>query len=399
MWMFWIACFLTLGTGCRRDAVTLGLREMEQDHTQQAETLFQKAAARDPTDPSPQANLGLIHMKLGRTNQALSAFRKAAELAPDDPRPLEFLAAISADAGQWRTAADLLATAARRDPRSPRVLTALAIAELETSGPQPAKMRLEQVLGIAPNYSPALYNLALLNRDWLANPAESKELFQRYVRISQDTRHVALARAALAALQSIPSPRKAASPGASSLQPPETKPAPAPPTVTVPRRPQAAAEDYNRGVRNHMSGDLDQALQDYSRALQNDPTLANAHYNLGLVFKSKGDLVKSRAALQQALVLAPNMTDARYMLALVLRDLHDDKAADAELNEIIRKTPHYAPAHHALGLLYKNDPTKFELARVEFARYLELAPDGPSAREARNWLKYNPQPNRRGSGP
>lgn len=374
-----------MGVGCRRDLVESGLRARERGDARQAAAYFSEAVAQNPSDPSAQANLGLMLLDAGRTNEAVAALRQAADLAPDDPRPLEFLAAVAAAAGQWPRAVEHLNVAARRDPRSPRVLTALAAAELETTGPQRARTLLEQALGLAPNYSPALYNLAILHRDWLASPAEARPLFQRYVRVSQDTQHVALARAALAsptlAERAVPPP---------SPTPPVAVKAEATTAPPVKHHPQAA-EDYNRGVRNQMSGNLDQALEDYSRALQNDPTMANAHYNLGLVFRSKGDAVKARAAFQQTLAYAPDMTDARYMLALALLDLHDAVAAEAELNALIKKTPQYASAHHALGQIYKDKPATVELARREFTRYLELAPDGPSAQEARSWLKYHPQ--------
>jgi tetratricopeptide (TPR) repeat protein len=139
-----------------------------------------------------------------------------------------------------------------------------------------------------------------------------------------------------------------------------------------------------------MAGDLNRAIQEYSRAVQNDPTMVNAHYNLGLVFKARNDLARARSAFQQALALSPDMPDARYMLALVLRDLREPNACIVELKALLEKHPKYAAAHHALGQLYKNDPATVESAKREFSRYLELAPDGPSAREARNWLKYNP---------
>jgi tetratricopeptide (TPR) repeat protein len=227
---------------------------------------------------------------------------------------------------------------------------------------------------MAPNFSPAVFNLAVLDRDWLKNNAEAQKLFRRYIKISHDAERLAAARAALSELANIPVPP----------MPLASAPAKMEPAV---RRPQAAAEAYNRGVRSHSAGDLDRAAQEYSRALQSDPTMASAHYNMGMIFKSRGQSTKARAALEQALACNAAFTDARYMLALVLRDLKDDAAAITELNRLTEQAPLYAPAHHALGMLYKNDPTKAELARREFTRYLELTPNGPSAREARDWLR------------
>ncbi len=385
--MFLIVLGMALLGACQRDPLSQGLQALGKGDAAQARILLQRAADINPGDPSALANLGIAYLRLGQTNEALEAFRKASALALNDPRPLEFMATIAAAQGQWKLAAGHLTEAVRRDPQSPRIQTALAVAELQFLGPQAAKTRLDSVLGTAPNYSPAVINLALLNKDWLKNPDEAKALFQRYLKISRDPERVALARRALTDLEA--SSRIITPPPVRKPEPVK-EPAPLPNEKPVAHNPQAAAEAYNRGVRSHMAGDYDRALQDYSRAVQNDPGMANAHYNLGLVFRARNELSKSRSALQQALAIAPGMADARYMLALVLRDLREPAACLAELNTLLEKNPRYAPAHHALGQLYKDDPAKRNLAKEAFRHYLELAPDGPSAREARNWLKYNP---------
>jgi tetratricopeptide (TPR) repeat protein len=371
--LFTLCLAVFLAAGCRRDLVSKGIEAVEKGRIQQAETYFRQAAESNPTDADAQANLSIVLLKAGQTNAALAAFQRTADLAPDDPRPFEFMGDISSAAGQWKSAAAFLAEAVRRNPRSPQALNALAVAELQTVGPQAARARLTQALDIAPNFSPALFNLALLNRDWLKNPTEAQKLFRRYIKVSRDTERIALARAALSDLAAGP-------------------PAPAP-LATAPakgesvvRRPQAATEAYNRGVRRHSAGDLDRAIQDYTRAVQNDPTMAMAHYNMAMIFKGRTQLSKARASLEQALAQDPAFSDARYMLAIVLRDQKDNAAAIAELVRLTERTPLYAPAHHALGLLYK-DTARLDLAKREFTRYLELAPNGPSARDARAWLQ------------
>ncbi len=372
---------------CQRDPLSQGLQALGKGDNERARLLLQRAARLSPLDPSVSANLGIAFLRLGQTNEALNSFKQASDLALDDPRPLEFMAAIAAGQGQWRTAAGHLAEAVRRAPQSPRIHTALAVAELQFLGPQAGKMRLESVLGTAPNYSPAIFNLAMINRHWLKNPLEAKALFQRYIKIARDPERVELARRAVAEIEA--GTHVVAAPPARNMGTVK-EPASLADKEPVVRRPQVAAEAYNRGVRSHMAGDLDQAIQEYSQAVQNDPTLVNAHYNLGLVFKARNELSKARSALQQSLAISPGMADARYMLALVLRDLHEPDACLAELNTLLEKNPRYAPAHHALGQLYKDDPARRNLAQKSFRRYLDLAPDGPSAREARNWLMYNP---------
>ena len=76
------------------------------------------------------------------------------------------------------------------------------------------------------------------------------------------------------------------------------------------------------------------------------------------------------------------------MLALVMIDQSDTGNAIKQLKTIIDKAPGHADAHLALGLLYKKDKATVSLARQELSRYLKLDPEGASAREVRNWLKY-----------
>jgi tetratricopeptide (TPR) repeat protein len=106
------------------------------------------------------------------------------------------------------------------------------------------------------------------------------------------------------------------------------------------------------------------------------------------LLREKGDLEKARDSFEHALECAPGMTDARYMLGLILNTLGDDFRAITQFTTILEKVPNHAASHLALGLIYKKDKAKLALARKELSRYLELEPDGASAKEVKNWLKY-----------
>ena len=394
------AAALALLPACRRDPLDEGSKALERGQLDRAEPLLELAATRQPNDASAQANLGIVRLKLGHPDQAVTAFRRAAELAPDDPRPLEYLAAIRAEQGRWKEAADFLVPALRLDPKSPRAMTALALAELHLYGPQAAHTRLTDTLAFAPNYSPAVFNLAMIEKDWLRNPEAAEAFFRRYLKLAPGGGQAAEARAALqdSGLPPAPSARKQRPdhglPAAKQdVSPSERAATPrreaSPPPRPAARNAPAAAEAYNKGVLSHTAGDLDQAADAYGRAIENDPGMVNAYYNLGLVYKTKGDLGKAQSAFQQAVNLAPDMINARYMLALAHQEQHHDAAAIAELTALIQKAPQHAEAHLALGLLYKKDNSKTDLAKKEFARYLELKPDGASAQDLRKWMRLH----------
>ena len=374
---------LSLGSGCGRDSLEAGIRAIENGNLPKAETLFAKVLEQDPGDVSALMNLSIVRLKTGNTEAALSGFRQIADLATEDVRPLAYMASLYIDNNRWREATDILNEASRRDSRSPAIMTAQALVELYTTGATAARDRLTHVLAMAPSYAPALFNMAVIERDWLKNPIEGRKYFQRYLAVAKNDSHTPIARAALLERMATPTMRK---PIPSEVLP-EAPPAPKPAPVAV-RDPQKAAEAFGLAVRSHQSRDMNKAMMEYSRAIQNDPMMARAHFNLGLLLNEKGDLEKARDSFEHALECAPGMTDARYMLGLILNTLGDDTRAVTQFTTILEKVPNHAASHLALGLIYKKDKAKLGLARKELARYLELEPDGTSAKEVKNWLKY-----------
>jgi tetratricopeptide (TPR) repeat protein len=375
---------LALGTGCGRDPLDAGIKAVENGNLPKAEALFAKVLEQDPGNVSALMNLSIVRLKTGNTEAALSGFRQVADQAMEDVRPLAYMADIYMDNNRWREAAEILNEATRRDSRSPAIMTAQALVELYTTGAASARDRLVHVLAMAPSYAPALFNMAVIERDWLKNPVEGRKYFQRYLAIAKNDSHTPIARAALLE-RTTPPTRKAVSTEAPST--PAPKPAPGPVPTTV-RDPKIATESFTLAVRYHQSHDTEKAIREYSRAIQNDPMRASAHFNLGLLLREKGDLEKARDSFEHALECAPGMTDARYMLGLILNTLGDDFRAITQFTTILEKVPNHAASHLALGLIYKKDKAKLALARKELSRYLELEPDGASAKEVKNWLKY-----------
>jgi tetratricopeptide (TPR) repeat protein len=480
---------LLLATGCRfglsDDLVAQGIRELRRGEDRRAAVLLQRACQAAPRDPSALCNLGIAQARLGQTNEAAQSFRRAAGLAPTDPRPLEWAAGLEAGQGRWAEAYDLLSDASRRAPGNPRILTATAVAELHTRGPAVARATLLQVLASAPNYSPALYNLAVICRDRLHTPDGGREYYQRYLKVMPSGTHAEALRRAFGA--TAPARTGVAGPAATSAPTPPPPPPPPPPIPvktaallasaraatqrqaydealltlrqaeaqtpghpdvaweaaqitdqylrdpgaaarayaefvrryasdpragqararlavlaggaaavaapaarSAPRDRRKAVEAYNAGVAAHHAGRLDQAAAHYRAALQSDPEMPNAYYNLGLVQKAQGKLTLAQDAFGQALALAPDMESARYMLALVYRELGETPKALRELTTLVSQRPDHADAHLALGLIYREDGGNAPLARRHFTRYLELAPNGPSAREVGEWLRQTP---------
>lgn len=209
-----------LATGCGRDPVSAALKAIENGNPSKAETILVQAVKQDPSDANALANLAILRYRNGQWEAALTDFSKVADMVPDDPRPIEYIAAMWLENSNWQEAGIILADAAKRDPRSPSVLTAQAVVELYTLGAPAARTRLLQVLDIDPRYPPALFNIAVINRDWLKNTPEARRYFQRYLAVAHHDTHAAIAKAALAEKTVAAPVRK---PGPAPVQPHRVK--------------------------------------------------------------------------------------------------------------------------------------------------------------------------------
>jgi tetratricopeptide (TPR) repeat protein len=63
----------------------------------------------------------------------------------------------------------------------------------------------------------------------------------------------------------------------------------------------------NRGVTSHDKGQLDQAISDFTKALEINPRLAEAYYNRGIVYSEKGQLDQAISDFTKALEINPRL--------------------------------------------------------------------------------------------
>ncbi len=383
----WVLC------GCRpapsSSALDEGIRALQQGDRARALALLRKATQRPGDAASAHANIGLIHLRNGRLADAADAFQKAAAAIPSDPRPLEYLAHVEAIRGRWPEADRALQEARRRDPRSPRVLAALAVVRLYTGSPEEALSLCREALAIAPNYSVALYNMAIIQRDELKRPAEARQTFQRYLAVAGADPRAENVRLALrtTAENVSPPPR---GPSATRGQPPPSEtPSGSPPPPISAENVRRATDEYNRAVREQQAGRWAEAAAGYEKALALNPGLSSAFYNLGLTRRAMGEPVKARDALRKAVELEPGMVNARYMMGVLAYELNEPREAVQIFSHLLQEQPDHADAHLALGRVLASNPGQIAAARRHFERYLALAPRGAAANEVRRWLEQS----------
>jgi tetratricopeptide (TPR) repeat protein len=147
-----------------------------------------------------------------------------------------------------------------------------------------------------------------------------------------------------------------------------------------------AYQHYLEGCRfDQDNGDPERAEAAYRRALDLDPTLANAITNLGNLMYRRGRIDDAENFYIRALQVDPEQPEAFYNLGFLLYDRGDTAAAVLNFRRALRTDPSFADAHFNLAMAL-SDLEKHDEARQHWETYLKLDPNSPWAEIARRHL-------------
>jgi tetratricopeptide (TPR) repeat protein len=138
--------------------------------------------------------------------------------------------------------------------------------------------------------------------------------------------------------------------------------------------PKFGAAYSSRGRVYHEKGDLDEALADYCKAIELDPNFEATFVVRGGVYHEKGDLDEALADYSKAIEL-----DSKYAVAYTNRGgVYYEKGnfdeALADYSKVIELDPKYAVAYINRGLVYHKKGLKSQ-AIADYTTYLRLRPD------------------------
>lgn len=105
---------------------------------------------------------------------------------------------------------------------------------------------------------------------------------------------------------------------------------------------------YDEGLTASMKGDLEFAVQCFTRAIEMDKTFVVAYHQLGKCYLRLGNPRKAVDILRQVVVRRPHMIPARLDLGNALMQLGRPQDARKEFMEIVAQNPDNGRAH--LGL-------------------------------------------------
>ena len=132
------------------------------------------------------------------------------------------------------------------------------------------------------------------------------------------------------------------------------------------------AEAYcERGVAYAFNNSLDQAIADLTKALELKVGYADAYHNLGIVYDLKGDLDQAIVNFKEALEIEPDDAESQRGYGLALSKKGDHGGAIAHFNESIRLRPKHSMSYVDRGITYE-EMDDYDRAIDDFSTAINL---------------------------
>jgi FOG: TPR repeat len=117
--------------------------------------------------------------------------------------------------------------------------------------------------------------------------------------------------------------------------------------------PEDSVALYNKAVKLHLSGQLDEAVEAYGAAIAANPELGPAFCNRGLIFNQKRLYTKALDEFHKALAIDPKDAITYNGIGAALRAQKDMAGAIKNWQTAITLDPKLATAHYNLGTAYE----------------------------------------------
>lgn len=117
----------------------------------------------------------------------------------------------------------------------------------------------------------------------------------------------------------------------------------------------------NRGIAHEDSGSLDEALKDYSRAIELRPQRSDTYINRGLVYGKKGERLRAIEDFTRAIELNPSDALAYNNRGLAYRQTGDFAQALKDFEAALKINPGLGAVYHNMSIVY-SEAGEFEAA-------------------------------------
>ena len=132
------------------------------------------------------------------------------------------------------------------------------------------------------------------------------------------------------------------------------------------------AQDYfRRGFRASSEGHTQEAVKEYSKAIELDPSFASAYHNRGILYNNLGEQQKALDDYNKAIELDPSYAFAYNGRGNVYRGLGERQKALDDYNKAIELDPSFAYAYNGRGNVY-SDLGEQQKALDDYNKAIEL---------------------------
>ena len=132
------------------------------------------------------------------------------------------------------------------------------------------------------------------------------------------------------------------------------------------------AQDYfRRGFRASSEGHTQEAVKEYSKAIELDPSFASAYHNRGILYNKLGEQQKALDDYNKAIELDPSYAFAYNGRGNVYRGFGERQKALNDYNKAIELDPSFAYAYNGRGNVY-SDLGEQQKALDDYNKAIEL---------------------------
>lgn len=143
----------------------------------------------------------------------------------------------------------------------------------------------------------------------------------------------------------------------------------------APAHPGIVAEAHNnRGIAYDGEGEVDRAIEDYSKSIELKSDFDHVYFNRGNAYHTKHDYDRAIADFTKAVELKPDFAEAYTNLGLAYQNKDDYDCAIRKHDIAIDLNPNYAEAYFNRGSAYKSKDN-YDHALADFTKSIELRPN------------------------
>ena len=250
-------------------------------------TIWRDTLAKNPSAWMAHDALAALLAREKKYDEAADHYYEALRIYPNHPEAHRGLGVIFAERGKLEKAEEYLTVAIRMSPGFGDAHYNLGTVFARQRKFEKACAEYRKALEINP-YDIQVYDSMGLCLMLMGKPSEAKDCYKKELRFCPRNarRNIEIIKAGEAASNKTPS--------------------------------DAALAHYNQGIKLDAAGKIDQAVEEYRKAIKLKPVLFKAHNNLGVALKNQGLIDEAIQEYREAIRIKPNFGQAHNNLAIAL---------------------------------------------------------------------------------